>query len=250
MQVLTVDLDLFSRDTDFAQVGGNALFETERVNEFGLRRCGDWLVAVAALDHQSGITQSFVDPVGDVERQAARATQRVPPWPPQIGRRIGRRKTQAAYIGDLQQQSAALGEHVRHRREGTTEVFDMHEQKPAVHPVNLLAPKWIVLDTGLHESDVATMRQIAAGYAQLLRRGVNGIDHARVADACRDPIGDPTVAASQVDHAITRLHAGGFKKRRRIRIVELAEQCQPFRGSIPEVHAVAAGRHGEKPFLT
>jgi hypothetical protein len=58
----------------------------------------------------------------------------------------------------------------------------MHEQKAAVHPVELLAARWIVLDTGLYEPDVATMRQIAAGYAYLLRRGVNGIHHTRVAD--------------------------------------------------------------------
>lgn len=126
----------------------------------------------------------------------------------------------------------------------------MHEQKAAVHPVDLLAAQWIVLDAGLDESDVASMHQIAAGYAYLLRRGVNGIHHARVADPRRDPISDPTVTASQVDHAITRLYAGGFKKRRRIAVAELAEQCQPFRVSIPEVHAVASGRHGEKPFLT
>jgi hypothetical protein len=58
------------------------------------------------------------------------------------------------------------------------------------------------------------------------------------------------VTASQVDHAITRLYAGGFKKRRRIGVVELAEQFQLFRVSIPEVHAVASGRHSEKPFFT
>ena len=38
-----MDLDFFSGDADFAQVGGNALFEPEGVNEFGLRGCGDWL---------------------------------------------------------------------------------------------------------------------------------------------------------------------------------------------------------------
>src|SRR5271169_1867067 len=83
VNVAAVGVDLFWGSTDFMQVGVGALFESQGVHEFGLSCRSDRLVAVAALDHETGAVQRVDNSVGDVERQASGPAERVPPGPPE-----------------------------------------------------------------------------------------------------------------------------------------------------------------------